>query len=91
MIATATQDQLHQRSFAQERLTALAASGDGAYLAAGGASGALYVWEAATGQLLRTWAAHYKVRGGGGERRGRLWAAGCLDIDSPLLEGMLGS
>jgi hypothetical protein len=38
------QDQVLQRSFAQEPLTALAASPGGAYLAAGGASGTLYVW-----------------------------------------------
>jgi WD40 repeat protein len=51
-----------QRSFAQERLTAVAASGDGAYLAAGGASGVLYIWELGSGRLLRTWPAHYKVK-----------------------------
>lgn len=51
-----------QRSFTQERLTALAASRDGRYLAGGGGGGSLYVWDTASGQLLRTWPAHYKVR-----------------------------
>lgn len=34
---------------------------DGAYLAAGGASGTIYVWELGSGRLLRTWPAHYKA------------------------------
>ncbi len=50
-----------QRSFAAEALTCLACSPDGAYLAAGGASGTLYLWEVGSGRLLRAWAAHYKV------------------------------
>lgn len=59
--ANAKQDQVLQRSFTQESLTALAASPNGAYLAAGGNSGSLYVWDTATGALLRSWPAHYKV------------------------------
>lgn len=54
-------DQVHQRSFAQESLTALAASPNGAYLAAGGNSGTIYVWDTASGALLRSWPAHYKA------------------------------
>ncbi|KAF8062631.1 Wdr18 [Scenedesmus sp. PABB004] len=54
-------DQVLQRCFTQEPVTALAGSPDGGYVAAGGASGALYVWEAATGRLLRSWPAHYKA------------------------------
>ena len=57
-------DQPHQRSFAAEALTAVAATRDGAFCAAGGASGAVFVWEASSGRLLRTWPAHYKVGGG---------------------------
>lgn len=51
-----------QRSFTQESLTAVAASPNGAYLAAGGNSGTIYVWDTASGALLRSWPAHYKVR-----------------------------
>jgi WD40 repeat protein len=50
-----------QRSFTPERLTALAASPDGSYLAAGGGSGAVYLWDTPSGRLLATWPAHYKV------------------------------
>ena len=44
----------------------MAASPDGAFCAAGGASGAAFVWETSSGRLLRTWPAHYKVGGVGG-------------------------
>jgi WD40 repeat protein len=59
------QDQVLQRSFTQESLTAVAASPNGAYLAAGGDSGTLYVWDTTSGALLRSWPAHYKVRSSG--------------------------
>lgn len=55
-------DQPHQRCFAAEQLTAVAATRDGVFCAAGGASGAVFVWETSSGRLLRTWPAHYKVR-----------------------------
>ncbi len=55
------QDQVLQRSFAMERLTSVTATADGMLLAGGGASGAVYVWETASGRLLRNWPAHYKV------------------------------
>jgi WD40 repeat protein len=55
------QEQALQRAFPQEPLTALAASASGAYLAAGGASGTLYIWCTASGALLRAWHAHYKA------------------------------
>eukprot|EP00775_Hariotina_reticulata_P006600 gene6600-6828_t len=54
-------DQVLQRCFTQEALTALAASPNGAYLAGGGTSGTLYCWEVASGRLLRSWPAHYKA------------------------------
>lgn len=54
-------DQPHLRCFAAEQLTCVAASPDGAWCAAGGASGAAFVWETSSGRLLKTWPAHYKV------------------------------
>jgi hypothetical protein len=56
------QDQVLQRCFAMERITSVACTLDGMLLCGGGASGAVYVWEVASGRLLRNWAAHYKVR-----------------------------
>jgi pre-rRNA-processing protein IPI3 len=53
-------DQPLRRCFAPERLTAVASSPDGALVAGGGASGALYLWLAGTGELLRAWPAHYR-------------------------------
>ena len=50
-----------QRSFCPEKLVAVATTADGAYIAGGGVSGALYLGEAGSGRLLRTWAGHYKV------------------------------
>ena len=41
------------RSFTSEQPTALAASPCGTFLAAGGGSGFLHLWEASTGQLVR--------------------------------------
>ena len=56
------QDQVHLRSFAPEPITAVACSPDGVYCVAGGASGALHIWDTSSGRLLRSWPAHYKVR-----------------------------
>lgn len=53
-------DQVHQRSFPPEQITAVACTRDGAYCAGGGASGAVHLWETSTGRLLRSWPAHYK-------------------------------
>lgn len=44
-----------------EAPTCLSASPNGALLAAGAASGRLYLWDVPTGELLRTWQAHYKA------------------------------
>jgi WD40 repeat protein len=49
------------RCAVSEPMCALAASGDGTLLAGGGASGRLYLWDAATGELCREWQAHYKA------------------------------
>lgn len=71
-------DQLHQRCFAAEQLTAVAATRDGVFCAAGGSSGAVFVWETSSGRLLRTWPGHYKVRAG---------AAGWLVVQLGWCEG----
>jgi len=55
------QDAVLQRCFAAEPVFALAASADGCHVAGGGASGHVYLWQAASGRLLRSWPAHYKV------------------------------
>ena len=55
------QDHLLQRAFTVEPMQALAATADGAFVAAGGASGTIYLWATSSGQLLRSWPAHYKV------------------------------
>ncbi|CAI7869361.1 unnamed protein product [Closterium sp. NIES-53] len=49
------------RSPTTEAIGPLAATADGVYLCGGGVSGRVYVWEAATGRLLRVWAAHYRA------------------------------
>ncbi|KAL4854511.1 Protein ROOT INITIATION DEFECTIVE 3 [Chlorella vulgaris] len=54
-------DQPHLRSFAAEQLTAVTATRDGTFCAAGGASGAVFVWETSSGRLLKSWPAHYKA------------------------------
>ena len=55
------QDHVLQRAFTVEPMHSLAATADGAFVAGGGASGAIYVWATGSGQLLRSWPAHYKV------------------------------
>jgi pre-rRNA-processing protein IPI3 len=55
------QESILQRCFVAEKLTAIAATPSGAYVAAGGASGNLYVWNSSTGRLLLGFKAHYKV------------------------------
>ena len=59
--ASAPQDAALQRSFAAEPIVAIACSADGCHVAGGGASGQLYLWQAGSGRLLRSWPAHYKV------------------------------
>ncbi|KAJ3148769.1 Pre-rRNA-processing protein ipi3, partial [Irineochytrium annulatum] len=44
-----------------EKLTALSMSGSGHYCVGGGASGRIYVWQMATGHLLRMFDAHFKA------------------------------
>lgn len=39
----------------------LAANSEGTYIAGGGVSGEIYLWEVPTGKLLRKWHAHYRA------------------------------
>ena len=55
------QDHVLQRAFTLEPVRALAATADGVYVAGGGASGTIYIWATGSGQLVRSWPAHYKV------------------------------
>jgi len=55
-----TQRMLYQCS-APERLTVMAVSPDGSYLAGGSPSGKSYLWDLSAGILLATWASHYKA------------------------------
>ena len=57
----AVQDHVLQQAFTVETMHALAATADGTFVAGGGASGSIYVWASGSGQLLRSWPAHYKV------------------------------
>ncbi len=47
--------------FVGEPVGVVASSPDGAFFAGGSLAGAAYVWETATGKLLRTWPAHFKA------------------------------
>jgi pre-rRNA-processing protein IPI3 len=53
----------HGRCSCWEPLTCLAVTGDGVYCVGGSGSGKLYVWETASGALLRFWEAHYSSVG----------------------------
>lgn len=53
-------DHVLQRAFTVEPMQAVAATPDGMYVAGGGASGTIYLWATGSGQLLRSWPAHYK-------------------------------
>ena len=53
----------HGRCSCWEPLSCLAATGDGVYCVGGSGSGKLYVWETASGALLRFWDAHYSPVG----------------------------
>ena len=53
----------HGRCSCWEPLTCLATTGDGVYCVGGSGSGKLYVWETASGALLRFWDAHYSSVG----------------------------
>jgi len=54
-------DQPQVKCTGPEKIHALAATSDGVFLVGGGSSGKLYAWEIASGELLRTFDAHYKA------------------------------
>eukprot|EP00903_Cladosiphon_okamuranus_P009951 g9442.t1 len=54
-------EQPRLKCHAPEKLGPLAVSGDGWLCAGGGVSGRIYLWEVASGTLLRAWDAHYKA------------------------------
>lgn len=49
------------KSYPVEPIGPLACTSDGSYVVGGGVSGRLYIWEVASGRLLRVWAGHYKA------------------------------
>lgn len=53
-------DQPHCRMSLPERVVSMAVTQDAALLLAGGDSGRVFLWEVASGALLRTWEAHYR-------------------------------
>lgn len=48
------------KSFPAEPIIPLIANSDGTYLVGGGVSGYIYLWEVATGKLLKKWHGHYR-------------------------------
>lgn len=54
-----SKDQPIERMVCPERLACLAMSTDGAFIAAGGLNGKLYLWETSEGALLKVFDAHY--------------------------------
>ena len=57
------QEQPTGRAFAPEPIASLTASPCGRLLAAGGISGTAWLWEVASGRLLRAWSPHYRSTG----------------------------
>ncbi|KJE97530.1 hypothetical protein CAOG_07371 [Capsaspora owczarzaki ATCC 30864] len=53
-------DQVHVKSTLAEKVPVIATSPDGLYIVGGSAQGRLFVWEIATGSLLKMTEAHYK-------------------------------
>ncbi|RUP24752.1 WD40-repeat-containing domain protein [Jimgerdemannia flammicorona] len=53
-------DQVHVKCICPEKLVTIAASNRGTYCAGGTEAGKIYVWEISTGNLLRSFDAHYK-------------------------------
>jgi pre-rRNA-processing protein IPI3 len=55
-----TKPQAEVKSYPVEPIKALAANNEGTYLVGGGISGDIYLWEVATGKLLKKWHGHYR-------------------------------
>ncbi|KAK6245229.1 hypothetical protein SCA6_008319 [Theobroma cacao] len=53
--------QAEVKSFPAEPIKPLAADSEGSYIVGGGSSGDIYLWEVATGRLLKKWHAHYRA------------------------------
>ncbi|XP_073022121.1 protein ROOT INITIATION DEFECTIVE 3-like isoform X2 [Primulina eburnea] len=49
------------RSILAEPIAPLVSNSEGTYIAGGGLSGDIYIWEIATGKLLKKWHAHYRA------------------------------
>ncbi|XP_023765625.1 protein ROOT INITIATION DEFECTIVE 3 [Lactuca sativa] len=52
--------QVEVKSFPAEAINPLACNTDGTYIVGGGVSGHIYLWEVATGRLLKKWHGHYR-------------------------------
>lgn len=52
--------QVQVKSFPAEPIGPLVSDSDGSYIIGGGPSGAIYLWEVASGKLLNKWNAHYR-------------------------------
>ncbi|KAI3841707.1 hypothetical protein MKX03_006851 [Papaver bracteatum] len=48
------------KSFPAEPISPLVSNSDGTYIIGGGCSGNIYLWEIASGRLLKKWNAHYR-------------------------------
>ncbi|KAJ7958170.1 protein ROOT INITIATION DEFECTIVE 3-like [Quillaja saponaria] len=53
--------QVDVKSFPAEPIKPLAANHQGTYVVGGGLSGNIYLWEVASGRLLKKWHAHYRA------------------------------
>ncbi|XP_009595523.1 protein ROOT INITIATION DEFECTIVE 3 [Nicotiana tomentosiformis] len=53
--------QVEVKSFPAEPINPLVCNNEGTYMAGGGASGDIYLWQVATGKLLKKWHAHYRA------------------------------
>ncbi|XP_057974115.1 protein ROOT INITIATION DEFECTIVE 3 [Malania oleifera] len=53
--------QVGVKSFPAEAINPLVSNHDGTYIIGGGVSGHIYLWEVATGRLLKRWHGHYRA------------------------------